>query len=170
MPRAEHGTTNPLFCAHRHARSLSCVGYSLLACVFCSDQTDLFLKNPSRFADVARAHVEQHARQDASGVASKEGASGRGSCSPRAIENGHAGDSREASHGDVAPSAIGFAHRAALCADGVVASTQRSGLFGVDPRLRRSGSLHGGTHRLPASAPSLTRDHRLFVLVTFLSS
>lgn len=28
------------------------------------NQTELFLKNPSRFADVARAHVEEHARQD----------------------------------------------------------------------------------------------------------
>ncbi|CAN0222149.1 unnamed protein product [Ectocarpus sp. 4 AP-2014] len=28
------------------------------------DITELFLKNPSRFADVARAHVEEHARQD----------------------------------------------------------------------------------------------------------
>lgn len=27
-------------------------------------QTEIFLKNPSRFADVARAHVEEHARQD----------------------------------------------------------------------------------------------------------
>lgn len=34
-------------------------------------QTELFLKNPSRFADVARAHVEQHARQDTSRAASE---------------------------------------------------------------------------------------------------
>lgn len=32
--------------------------------LFFLSQTELFIKNPSRFADVARAHVEQHARQD----------------------------------------------------------------------------------------------------------
>lgn len=31
-------------------------------------QTDLFLKNPSRFADIARSHVEKHARQGTSAV------------------------------------------------------------------------------------------------------
>lgn len=44
-------------------------------------QTELFLKNPSRFADVARAHVEQHARQDTSQGAS-EGRSSEGPSAP----------------------------------------------------------------------------------------
>ncbi|CAN0236995.1 unnamed protein product [Scytosiphon promiscuus] len=35
------------------------------------DITELFLKNPSRFADVARAHVEEHARQGSSARSSK---------------------------------------------------------------------------------------------------
>ncbi|CAN0394586.1 unnamed protein product [Ectocarpus sp. 12 AP-2014] len=38
------------------------------------DITELFLKNPSRFADVARAHVEEHARQDKPSPASGKAA------------------------------------------------------------------------------------------------
>ncbi|CAB1121368.1 unnamed protein product [Ectocarpus sp. CCAP 1310/34] len=38
------------------------------------DITELFLKNPSRFADVARAHVEEHARQDKPSPASSKAA------------------------------------------------------------------------------------------------
>eukprot|EP00904_Undaria_pinnatifida_P012782 jgi/Undpi1/8634/HiC_scaffold_25.g11099.m1 len=70
------------------------------------DITELFLKNPSRFADVARAHVEQHARQDSSsGAMSKGAASGRGSSPPRTTNDQKVSDKRHASSSGMRPSA-----------------------------------------------------------------
>lgn len=44
----------------------ACVATMFPLAVFCFSKTELFLKNPSRFADIARAHVEKHARQELS--------------------------------------------------------------------------------------------------------
>lgn len=100
-----HPPPTPLFAPTPTHSFLRASGTLLLTLIFCSGQTDLFLKNPSRFADVARAHVEQHARQDASGAAPKGATSERKSCSPRSSEELKVGDARQASCGGICPSA-----------------------------------------------------------------
>eukprot|EP00903_Cladosiphon_okamuranus_P022322 g20528.t1 len=62
------------------------------------DITELFLKNPSRFADVARAHVEEHARQDTLASSKKADAKAKAKAQA-ALEGSTTGDEAGAEKG-----------------------------------------------------------------------